>query len=179
MTPKYKRYGKKKRADYSDSERTVIKDFKDRFSKWHTKQIDTLTFLINLLFTLSVAIAGFIIANQDKDFFKDKTVFNNYSLTRTCLIVLITSSTVGLMSLLFRYCDFSLTKDIIKTRRRVYELDNDISYEDEKESNKEKLVEKKEKHICWSKSLGGVTKVLFIFQLALFLFALWTLALCA
>lgn len=177
MTPKYQRYGKKKRADYSDSEKTVVKDFKDRFSKWHTKQIDTLTFLINLLFTLSVAIAGFIIANQDKEFFKDKTVFNGYSMTRTCLVVLITSSTLGIVSLLSRYFDFSLTKDIIKVRRRIYELDNDIRYEDKAQSNKEKLIERKESQICWSTFLGRLTKVLFFIQLALFLFALWTLAL--
>ena len=98
-------------------------------------------------------------------------------MTRTCLIVLITSSTVGLISLLSRYFDFSLTKDIIKVRRRVYELDNDIRYEDKAESNKEKLIKKKESQICWSIFLGRLTKFLFFIQLALFLFALWTLAL--
>jgi hypothetical protein len=72
-----------------------------------------------------------------------------------------------------------LTKDVIKIRRRIYELDNDIRYEDKEQSNKEKLIEGKESKICWSTFFGRFTKFLFFIQFALFLLALWTLALYA
>lgn len=179
MAQTLKRFGKKKRADYSDTEKTVIKEFKDRFSKWHSKQIDTLTFFINLLFTLSIAISGFIISNQDKEFFKNKIVCSSYSMPRTCLIILIASSTIGIISILTRYFDFSMTKDIINARRRIYEIDNNIRYEDKLESNKETLIKTKENRIYWSKVLGRLTKFLFFNQLILFLLALWILAIYA
>ena len=177
MTTKLKYYGTKKKESLSSEEKTAIEDYKDRFSKWHGKQIDTLTFLANLIFTLSIGLAGFLLVNQDKDFFKDKTVWSDYHLIRTTLLLLISSSTIGIVAVISRYNDFRLTKDLIKVRRRIYELEKSIKYEDEKASDKSQFILKKENLICWTKFLGRLTKVLFYIQTALFLIVIWILAL--
>ena len=65
MVSKRKSFGEKKRIELTDFESTSINDFKDRFSKWRNKAIDLLTFSINLLFTISIALSGLIISNYD------------------------------------------------------------------------------------------------------------------
>lgn len=168
-------FGTKKRADLSDFEKSSIKDYKDRFVKWHNKQIDLLSFCINLNFTISIAIAGFIIANQDKSIFKDQTVFAKYSLTKTALCLLAATATIGVLALIARLNDFRLTKNIIKARRRIFELDNDIKYEDYKASDKENLKAQKNNTICLTTFLGKVTWFLFYLQLILLLTTIWTI----
>ncbi|MBS1571842.1 MAG: hypothetical protein JST62_05545 [Bacteroidetes bacterium] len=174
-TKKLTTFGTKKRTDLNDFEKSSIKDYKDRFAKWHNKQIDLLTFCINLNFTISIAIAGFIIANQDNTIFKDKIICANYSLTKTALCLLATTATIGVLALITRLNDFRLTKNTIKTRRRIFELDNDIKYEDIKASDKEKLKTQKDNSICWTTFLGKATWFLFYLQLILLLTTIWTI----
>ena len=117
------------RADLTDFEKSSIKDYKDRFTKWHSKQIDLLTFCINLNFTVSIAISGFIISNQDKPIFKDQNICDKYSLTKSALCILAAAATIGVLALISRLNDFRLTKNVIKVRRRIFEIENDIKYE--------------------------------------------------
>ena len=114
-------YGTKKKIDLTAFEKSSIDDYKDRFARWHTKQIDLLTFCINLNFTISIAISGFIISNQDKPIFKDQLILE-YSLIKTTLCLLAITSTIGILSLIARLNDFRLTKNTIKFRRRIFEL---------------------------------------------------------
>jgi len=170
---KRKYFGTKKRTELTDFEKASIKDYKDRFEKWHNKQIDLLTFCINLNFTISIAIAGFIISNQDKSLFKDGLIFEKYSLTKTALCLLATTSTVGVIALVLRLNDFRLTKNTIKTRRRIFELDNDIKYEDKEASNKETLNTRKDNSICWATFLGKTNWTMFYIQIILLLTTIW------
>ena len=178
-TKKRTSFGTKKRTDLSDFERLSIKDYKDRFAKWHNKQIDLLTFCINLNFTIAIAIAGFIISNQDKPIFKDGLICGNYSLTKTALFLLALSATIGVLALISRLNDFKLTKNIVKKRRRIFELDNNIMYEDIEVSEKDKLKTQKDNFIWWTIILGKTTWVLFYLQIALLLTTLWTIVINA
>lgn len=166
----------KKRADWTDFERTSIKEYKERFIRWQNKQIDLLTFCINLNFTLSVAICGFIIANLDKPIFKDKTICGNYPLIKTALYLIATATTVGILALITRLNDFRLTKKIIQTRRRIFELKNEIQYEDYEETDIEKLKTQKNNLIFWTTILGKVTWFLFYAQMILLLIIIWIIA---
>lgn len=176
MTTKKRRpFGTKKRADLTDFEKSSIKDYRDRFAKWHTKQIDILTFCINLNFTISLAIAGFIISNQDKEIFKDQLICEKYSLIKTSLCFLAGAATIGVLALISRLNDFRLTKNTIKARRRIFELENDIKYEAINKSDMESQTTLRDNSIYWARFLGKSTWVLFYLQIALLLTAIWTI----
>ncbi len=174
MRTELKYFGDKLKSELSVEEKARLKDYKDRFNKWHSRQIDLLTFLINLLFTITIATSGFIIANQDKELFKNKTLLC-YSLPRTILFLLAISTTLGISALISRLFDFRVTKDAIKTKRRIYELDKKIKYNDRKPSNLDELESKKWKLKCWADFLGILTWILFSLQLLFFIVTLWTL----
>src|SRR5689334_22629624 len=108
-------------TNQSTEEDKKIKEYKERFNRWHVKQVDLLTFLINFLFTISIAVSGFIAANQDKSFFKCKTLLGDYSLSRTALLMLAISITAGVVALITRLEDFRRTKEIPRLRREIYE----------------------------------------------------------
>lgn len=170
-------FGKKSTLDLTDHEKSMIQAYKDRFSWWHNKQIDLLTFCINFVFTISIAISGFILNNHDKVIFKDKMICNNYSLIRTTLCILTFSITIGIIALITRLNDFRLTKNTIKARRRIYELNNEIKYEDTEPSDTNKQKSKKDNSICISKFLGKTTWILFYLQISLLLLTIWIIAL--
>jgi len=46
--------------------------YRVRFNRWHDKQIDLTTFCINLIFTIAIAIAGFVIEYSSNNAFKEK-----------------------------------------------------------------------------------------------------------
>jgi hypothetical protein len=175
MVSKRKSFGEKKRIELTDFESTSINDFKDRFSKWRNKAIDLLTFSINLLFTISIALSGLIISNYDKSLFKDKYICGHISLTQVTLFTLTLSSTIGLIGLITRLHDFKLTAKIISTRRRIFELDNDIKYEAYEPSDKEFQQSKRDNLICWTKFLGRITWICFYIQLFLFIISIWVI----
>lgn len=178
-TKKRSSFGTKKRANLTDFEKSSIKDYKVRFAKWHDKQIDLLTFCINLNFTISIAIAGFIISNQDEAIFNDGLNCENQSLTKTALCLLALAATIGVVALISRLNNFRLTKNIIKTRRRIFELDNDIKYEDIEASEKENLKTQKDNLIWWTTLFGRMTLGLFYIQIILLLTALWMIVINA
>jgi hypothetical protein len=177
MAPKRKYFGRKKKSDLNVFEMSSIKDYKDRFSKWHSKQIDLLTFCINLLFTLSIAVSGFIISNKSKDLFKNNAICVRFSSTQTVLFMLILSASIGVIGLIARLNDFRLTKDIIKTRRRIFELEYDIKYEDCEPSDKKFQQSRRDNLIFWTKFLGCITWICFYIQLFLFIVTIWLIVL--
>lgn len=176
MAAKRKYFGTKKKKELDEFEKNSIKGYKSRFAFWHSKQIDALTFSINLLFTVSVAVSGFLIANQDKELFQDKLLCD-YSLTRTSLFILTLSASIGILGLIARLNDLRLTKDKIRIRQRIFELENDIKYEDYEPSDKEFQKSKRDNLIWWTTFLGKITWILFYLQLGLFLLSLWTIVL--
>lgn len=119
---KRKYFGTKKKSELSEFEKSSMDGYKRRFSLWHNKQIDALTFSINLLFTVSVAVSGFIIANQDEGIFLDKVLCNQFSLTRTVLFFLTLSATSGILGLLARLNDLRLTKNKVRTKQRIFQF---------------------------------------------------------
>ena len=159
---------KRNSSELNSSEIEKINRYKKRFNKWHTKQIDLLTFSINLTFTISIAFLGFIInLSENKCSFLKGTVF----------IVLGITITLGLLALIARLNDFRVTKNIIKNRRRIYELRNEIKYEDTEASDINQLKTLLSNQKCWSTILGNSTWILFYLQIASLLLAIWLLIL--
>jgi len=177
MIAKRKYFGTKNKPDLTDQERATLKEYKDRFLRWQTKQIDLLSFFINLIFTLTIAVTGFIISNQEKDFFKNKFICGKYSLTHTSLLILAISASIGLVALISRLIDFRLTKDTVKARRRIFELRNDIKYEDYEPSDIDYQKTKRDRLVYWTRFLGISTWLFFIFQLLLFVITMWIIVL--
>lgn len=175
MAKERKYFGSKKKSVLTEFEKDRIKNYKSRFSFWHSKQIDSLTFSINLLFTISIAIGGFIIANQDEDLFKDKVIWESYSLIRTALFTLTISASIGIVALICRLNDLRLTKDKIRVRQRIFELENDIKYEDVVPSQKDDQKLKRDNLTWWTTILGKTTWLLFYIQVLLVMLAIWTL----
>lgn len=168
-------YGTKKKIDLTEFEKSSIDDYKDRFARWHTKQIDLLTFCINLNFTISIAISGFIISNQDKPIFKDQLICDKYSLIKTTLCLLAMTATIGVLALISRLNDFRLTKNTIKSRRRIFEIENDIRYEDVKQSKVESKKTEKDNSKYWATFLGKITWFFFYLQILFLLVTIWTI----
>lgn len=173
---KRKYFGTKKKSDLSEFEKESLKGYKTRFSSWHIKQIDSLTFSINLLFTVSVAVSGFLIANQEEGILKDKLLCD-YSLIRTSLLILTLSASIGILGLIARLNDLRLTKDKIRIRQRIFELEHDIKYEAYEPSDIEFQKSKRDSLIWLTTFLGKATWILFYIQLGLFLLTLWTIVL--
>jgi hypothetical protein len=177
MPKQFQYFGTKKKSQLTEPEQRTITDLKVRFSFWHSKQLDLLTFSINLLFTISVATAGFVIANQQTLLFKDKLICGEYSLTKTSLLVLTLSATVGISGLITRLNDFRLTKDIVAIRRRIFELENDIRYFDDKSSTMPAEELKLSDLISLTRCLGRLTWILFYIQVFLFILTVWIISL--
>lgn len=174
---KIKYHGQKGKEQLTKFQKRSMDNYSGRFRYWQGKQIDLLTFSINLVFTVSVAVSGFILANNDKSIFNNKTLWNSYSLTKTTLFILVFSGTVGMIGLITRLNDLRLTKDLIRTRQRLFELQNDIKYEAYEPSDLDKQKARRDKLVRQSNRLGRFTWAMFYVQLLLFMFAVWTLVL--
>ena len=125
------------------------------FSKWQFKQIDYLTFNINLILTISLAIVGFIISNLNIVDFK-KIVFYENSLRKVSLTLLLIIITIGIVLNYIRYLDFKYTKDIVKLKKKgIFESPKIIHLR------------------CLTNCLGNCTKILFTILIFLFLFTIW------
>jgi len=105
MAKKIEYFGKRKSSELKASETEKIDRYKERFNKWHAKQIDLLTFSINLVFTISIAFMGFII-----NMLSDKC----FSMKRAILLVMGIAVTLGILALITRLNDFRVTKNITK-----------------------------------------------------------------
>lgn len=173
MIARRKYFGTKVKSGLNEFEKTSIKELKTRFSFWHNKQLDLLTFSINLIFTVSIALAGFIVNNNDSSLFSNKLLCFQFSLTKTSLFILSLSATLGIFGLITRLNDFKLTKDLVRSRQRIFELKEDIRYEAYEPSDIEYQKYKRDKLIWWTNFLGRMTWYFFYLQLSLFLTAIW------
>lgn len=171
-----KNFGEKKKSELSSFEKESLFDYKRRFSIWHSKQIDSLSFSINLLFTITLAALGFVISNQ-KTLFTENTYCLKNLLIKVIILLLAVSASIGLLGLIVRLNDIRLTKDKIFIRKRIFELNNKIKYEAYEPSDKEYLSGRLDNLIWWTKGLGKVTWIFFYIQLLLLSIAFWILVL--
>lgn len=176
MISKRKYFGSRKRKELSKFEIKSIEGYKKRFAFWQSKQLDALTFSINLIFTISIAVSGFLIANKDREF-SNNMLLCDYSIVRTALFLLTLSTSIGIVGLIFRLNDLRLTKNIIRTRQRIFELENNIKYEAYRSSDRESQKLKRDSLIFWSNFFGNLTWAMFYFQVGLFLLTIWLLVL--
>jgi len=170
MKTEKQNFGKKKRENWNEFEKSSIEKYKERFARWQTKKIDLLSFCINLNFTVSIAIMGFVLSTQDKPLFTDCVI-------KTSLFLLALTATFGFFALISRLIDFRLTMKTIESRRRFFELKHDLEYEDIQPSDKTTEEEKAEKYSSLNKCWGKVTLVLFTMQIVPLLVTIWILVL--
>lgn len=142
-----------------------VNNINSRFSKWQMKQIDYLTFNINLILTISLAIVGFIYTSLDQ-----KNVFqyscNQNSCPKTSIVLFLVIITIGVMLNYIRFYNIKFTKDIVKFRKEKL---------DSKKSDKKKLDTKINKLICTTKILGTISLIMFSIMTLIFLVSIWTL----
>lgn len=171
-----KYFGNKSKEEQTKIEKERIENYKSRFIWWHDKQINLLTFSINLVFTISVALFGFIISNENGGF-SDKFV-SGCSLLTVSIRLLTSSIIFGSIALISRLNDFRLTKNKIKYRRRIFEIENEIKYLSCKKSKKDKI-SKKLKCSSWiSKALGYTTWISFYIQFAILITLFIIISIC-
>ncbi len=160
-------------SNLNEIDKLKLNRLKDRFSKWHIKQIDLLTFCINLTFTISIAFFGLIANKYFNKNFQDNNITFCFSLAKTILFCLVISITLGVIGLIIRLNDFKYTAKKIKSRRRIFEIDKKIIYEANTESSLRIERRKLDKYICYSTILGKITWWIFYIQIGLLLTNLW------
>lgn len=165
-------FGKICIKDRTNEQNKRLENLNDRFNRWHDKQINLLTFGINLFFILSVTAIGFIFKNFEKTLL-DKIIFEHYSLGRTVSIIFLFSILVGIIALVLRLNDFRTTKNVVKWRKQKYKLEEGLKYEAKEELDID-TIEKKIKNLmnCY-KLIGKLTWFLFYAQLILFLLGIF------
>lgn len=108
-------FGEKSSYSVEGDEANHLKSLNDRFLRWQDKQIGLLTFAINFIFTISIAMIGLIVANFDKPFLKNKSAWG-YSLPQTVSFIITVSSILGIVALFCRLIDFRFTKTTVRKR---------------------------------------------------------------
>lgn len=166
-----KKFGKIKLENQNDFQKERSKELTVRFNRWQDKQINLLTFLINLFFTLSIATIGFVINNFKNELFS-KVICQSYSLGKSVSIILIISIIIGVLTLFFRIYDFRYTKAKIKFRKRKFQVKQELKYEATKEWSEELCDKEIYKFETRIKCLGKLTWCFFYLQVITYLSAL-------
>lgn len=166
-----KNYGNIKLADQNDFQKDKVTNLTARFNRWHDKQINLLTFLINLFFTLSIATIGFIVNNFKNDLF-DQTICNSISIGKTISIILIISVFTGVLALFFRFYDFRYTKEKIKFRKLKFRIKENLKYEASKEWTEYSCQDEIDKYDKRVETLGKLTLIFFYVQVSTYLISL-------
>lgn len=152
----------------NNDDKDNLKNLNERFSKWQMKQIDYLTFNINLILTLSLAILVYLLNSKNTANLKsDITISISYF--RMFTILLASIVTIGVVINILRYFDFKYTKNTIKIRKKL------VSEKSLTEIQKLKTTLNSNK--CKTKILGILTKSLFLIMTIAFLFTIWTIIL--
>ena len=135
--------------------------------------MDMLTFTINLLITLSIAMAGFIVGNLDKDVFRQARFFGGPGLARTVLVIVGLSVTFGVATAIGRWFDYrySRQKNAVWRTRAMVRLRLVTNDTVEGTFERFKIIKRK------SQRARHVIHVCFRIQLVLFLIALWSIIL--
>lgn len=147
------------------SEKSSEIELKERFSKWQMKQIDYLTFNINLILTISLAIYGFIITSGNNNNFYDYYLAE-HSKSRISTILFLIIITIGTILNYIRFYDIKFTKDIVKLRKEKLNSSE----------NKKVAIEKKIKKLKFvTKALGSISLIMFSVMTVLFIISIWNL----
>ncbi len=169
-----KYYGEIKEINQTDFQKEKISKLNVRFNRWHDKQINLLTFLINLVFTLSSIALGLIINNYDKNIFQ-KTICSTVPIGKIVAVFLFFSIVLGLIALFFRFFDFKYTKDKIKYRKLKFKVQKNLKFEAEKDYTAKTCQKQIDKFDIFIKYLGKLTLIFFALQSLMYLFALFAL----
>jgi len=145
-----------------------LKNLNERFSRWQMKQIDYLTFNINLIITLSLATLIYLLNSKNTTNLKTEITIN-ISHFRIFAILLTSIVTIGVIINILRYFDFKYTKDIIKIRKKLFS--------EKSLTEIKKLKTNLKSNKCKTNILGILTKSLFLIMTILFLFTIWTIIL--
>lgn len=145
-----------------------LKNLNERFSKWQMKQIDYLTFNINLILTLSLAMLVYLLNSKNTTNLKTEITIS-ISYFRIFTILLTSIVTIGVIINILRYFDFKYTKDTIKIKKKLFS--------EKSLTEIEKLKTNLNSNKCKTKILGILTKSLFLIMTILFLFTIWTIIL--
>jgi hypothetical protein len=157
-----KYFGNKSKEQLTTFEIVRLSNYKSRFNRWHDKQIDLLTFSINLVFTITIAIYGFIFNHNDHCFFIKLVC--GFSMFKISIVFLTLSLVFGFIALIARLNDFRLTKNTIKYRRRIFELDNNIKFLSCKKNKIDEIKTNLKCSSSLSKVFGYITWISFYLQ---------------
>ena len=161
-----KNFGDKSEENWPKEEHDHLDKLYTRFNRWHDKQIDLLTFLINLIFILSITILGFIV---DKWNFFNEKIICCHSLAKVTSTVLLISVLAGIITLFFRLYDFRKTKNVIKHRIHKYKLEKGFKYEAFEPYSIENIDVQIRKNQTYNLILGDLTWIFFWIQSVFFI----------
>lgn len=111
---------KKNRCDLDEQSAKHYDRLQERLVRWEDNRRKLLTFAINFLLTISIAIIGFIVKNVEGPIFKGETIFCNHSFYKCLLFFFIFSVILGCVVLSFRLWDFYLTAKLVRIRRERF-----------------------------------------------------------
>lgn len=152
----------------NENQNKKLDKYNERFNRWHDKQLNLMTFAINLFLTLGVASIGFIFKNF-KDALFGKLIFNEFSVGRTVSILILFSILAGIVALFSRLFDFRRTKDIVKYRKKEFRLREGLIFAEE---NIDSVINKRKLAKKVSNFLGKLTWYSFFVQVGLFLISM-------
>ncbi|AUD04042.1 hypothetical protein [Spirosoma pollinicola] len=142
--------------------------YRSRFNRWHDKQMDYLSFSINLVFTITIGVVSFVISQ--KDLWAKPHVIETSLLYRGTLVLLGLSATVGVGAVMARLLAFRYTKDKVKVRWNIKRNTSNLTQE-------KRLVYKNELTKLAKRILICEAYIwpLFYSQVGLLLLAIWSL----
>ena len=152
-------------ATKNDDIKKQSTNYQSRINRWHDKQIEFTTITINLIFTITIGLIGFLIGQKD-DTFKNDDI-HGHSLFRVSLFILGISSTIGVILLIVRIYSFKFTKEILEARKNK----KSSKYSEDKS----RLSTKLEIAINTSKRWDKMIRPLLFLQVFLLLLTVWLL----
>lgn len=138
-------------------------DLKNRFSKWQMKQIDYLTFNINLILTISLAIIGFIYTSKNDENLGLCCI--KCSKSHISIILFLIIITIGIILNYIRFYNIKYTKDIVKLKKNLNITNQDTISIKNKINNLQ----------CLTNVLGTASLIMFSIMTLLFIISIWTL----
>ena len=137
-------FGKIRIQDRLDFHNERLGQLSTRRNRWHDKQLDLSTFLINLFITFGLAVLGYLVSNSQRDFLSQPLICS-LSLWRIGSIIILLSISFGAVALYFRLLNFRKTKDIVKISILKFKVVEELRYRSDREYTEADLDEKIEK----------------------------------
>jgi len=174
---KNKWYGNTGLENQNDFQNIRINELSERFNRWHDKQLNLITFLINLFFTLSIVIIGFVLNDLSNNLFT-KLVFDKFTVGKVAIIIFSISVLFGVLALFMRLYDFRGTKNKVKYKKLMFRVKHKLRYESQYEYSQQTIqckIENVDKTIYY---LGRLTMWFFYVQVSLFMLGLFIIVSC-